>query len=283
MEKQGYRPPTIRGAVSSLKSIDRRTNLLDVESVLTYLARVQATEARKESLSDHLERFYKWKGFEFHKPRYKRVDKLPFIPTETEVDQLIGGVGKKTAAFLQFLKETGARAGEAYAVKWSHIDQERSTVNIVPEKGSNARQSKLSGRLMAMLNALPHKWVFVFHSPEMDAGISLDHFRRVFCRQRMKVAEKLENPRIKTIAFKTLRHYRATMFYHQTKDILATMQLLGHRNIRNTLVYTHLVNWESDEFISRVATDQKEIASLIESGYEFVLQKDGLAYFRKRK
>lgn len=283
MEKQGYRRPTVRGAVSSLKSIDRRTNLLDVQSVLGYLARIHVSEVRKENLSDFLENFYKWKGMEFHKPRYKRVNKLPFIPTENEIDQLIGGVGRKTAAYLQLLKETGVRAGEGYNIKWSDIDSERSVINIVPEKGSNPRQPKISGRLAAMLNALPHKWTFVFHSPDMDAGISLDHFRRVFCRQRMKTAEKLENPRIRQISFKTLRHFRATVFYHQTRDILATMQLLGHRNIRNTLVYTHLVNWESDDFISKVATSQKEITELIEGGFEFILQKDGLAYFRKRK
>jgi len=283
MEKQGYKLPTIRGALSSLKSVDRRTNLLDIQSVLAYLARIQATEARKESLSDHLERFYKWKGLPFQKPRYKRVDKLPFIPTETEIDQLIGGVGKKTATFLQLLKECGCRAGEGYNIKWSDIDSERSIVNIVPEKGSNARQSKISGRLMAMLSALPHKWIFVFHSPEVDAGISLDHFRRVFCRQRMKVTEKLENPRIKQISFKTLRHFRATMFYHSTKDILATMQLLGHRNIRNTLVYTHLVSWESDEFVCKVAKTVKEAQELVESGFDYVCDVEGYKIFRKRK
>ena len=109
MQKQGYKSPTIRGAVNSLKSIDRRTNLLDVQAVLGYLARINAGEARKENLSNHLERFYKWKDISFNKPRYTRISKLPFIPTETEIDQLIGGVGKKTAAFLQLLKETGVR------------------------------------------------------------------------------------------------------------------------------------------------------------------------------
>lgn len=73
------------------------------------------------------------------------------------------------------------------------------------------------------------------------------------------------------------------MEYHKTKDILHVMQILGHKNIRNTLVYTHLVNWESDAFISKVATSEKEITGLIEAGFEFILQKDGLAYFRKRK
>jgi len=70
---------------------------------------------------------------------------------------------------------------------------------------------------------------------------------------------------------------------HKTKDILHVMQLLGHKNIRNILVYTHLVNWEPDEFVSKVASNQKEVTELIEAGFEFVLQKEGLAYFRKRK
>jgi hypothetical protein len=112
---------------------------------------------RRENLATHLERFYKWKGISFEKPRYKRSERLPFIPTENEVDQLIGGVGKKSAAFLQLLKETGVRCGEGWTIKWTDIDMERNTVNIVPEKGSRARQLRLSPRLLAMINALPRK------------------------------------------------------------------------------------------------------------------------------
>ena len=134
-----------------------------------------------------------------------------------------------------------------------------------------------------MLSALPHRWSFVFHSPELDAGLSQDHFRRVFDRQRRNVAEKLESPRIRQISFKTLRHFKATMFYHSTKDILATMQLLGHRNIRNTLVYTHLVNWESDAFVSKVARTVKEAQELVEAGFDYVCDVQGYKLFRKRK
>jgi hypothetical protein len=38
-----------------------------------------------------------------------------------------------------------------------------------------------------------------------------------------------------------------------------------------------------DEFVSKAAASEKEISELIEVGFEFVLQRDGLAYFRKRK
>ena len=144
---------------------------------------------------------------EFQKRRYKRIIKLPFIPTENEVDQLVGGVGKKSAAFLRLLKETGVRAGEGWAIKWKDIDSERSMVNILPEKGSNPRQLRISGRLMAMLHALPHNSKFVFHLDDADPITGLDHFRRVFDRQRKKVAERLKSPRIMQIHWHTLRHF----------------------------------------------------------------------------
>jgi len=56
------------------------------------------------------------------------------------------------------------------------------------------------------------------------------------------------------------------------------------RNIKNTLLYTQLIKFkENDEFVCKVARKPEEIQELIEVGFEFVLERDGLAYFRKRK
>jgi hypothetical protein len=68
LEKQGYKTHSVKGSISGLKAIDRRINLLDVQAVLTYLARVQVSQTRKEQLSNYLEKFYKWKSIEFQKP-----------------------------------------------------------------------------------------------------------------------------------------------------------------------------------------------------------------------
>ena len=65
------------------------------------------------------------------------------------------------------------------------------------------------------------------------------------------------------------------MEYHKTKDILHVMQLLGHKNIRNTLVYTHLVNWKSDDYVCKVGKFVKEASELIESGFDYVTEVDG--------
>ncbi len=73
------------------------------------------------------------------------------------------------------------------------------------------------------------------------------------------------------------------MEYHKTKDILHVMQLLGHKEHRNTLVYTHLVNFETDDWICKVATTKEERSKLIESGFTFVAKEGEEWYFRKRK
>ena len=272
--KKGYRHSTIEGSVRALKSIARHVDLLDSQRTLAYLARLDVSESRKEKLATDLQRFYEFKGIPFTPPRYRRVQRLPFIPLESEVDAVISGCGKKTACFLQLIKETRVRPGEAWNLRWVDVDTERASVNILPEKDSNPRQLKVSIRLIGMLNAQPKKYCYVFRNPEVGSVSHLHRFREVYRRQRKRISAKLQNPRLDQITFKTLRHWKATTEYHKTKDILHVMQLLGHKNIQNTLVYTHLVNWESDESVSKVAKTVKEAQELVEAGFDYVTLKD---------
>ncbi len=85
------------------------------------------------------------------------------------------------------------------------------------------------------------------------------------------------------ITFKTLRHWKATMEYNKTKDILHVMQVLGHKNIKNTLRYTQLVNLEEDEYLCKAATTARQASQLIEVGYEYVCEMENIKLFRKRK
>jgi len=139
MRKTGYRNSTVQTCVRALKALARRTNLLDTESVKSYLANAKLSENRKTKLLEDVSRFYAYLKIPFNRPRYKRIETMPFIPLESEIDQLIAGVGQKSAAFLQCIKETAARPGEAWSIKWTDIDSERSCITIRPEKNSNPR------------------------------------------------------------------------------------------------------------------------------------------------
>ena len=69
------------------------------------------------------------------------------------------------------------------------------------------------------------------------------------------------------------------MEYHKTKDILHVMQVLGHKNIENTLIYTHL----DDEYVSKAAWNLEEACKLIEAGFDYVTDIEGAKLFKKRK
>lgn len=100
---------------------------------------------------------------------------------------------------------------------------------------------------------------------------------------RNKLSDRLYNPRLHETAFKSFRHWKATMEYSKTEDILHIQNILGHKRIENTLIYTHLVNFESDEYVCKVAKTVDEASQLIESGFDYVTEVDGVKLFRKRK
>lgn len=48
---------------------------------------------------------------------------------------------------------------------------------------------------------------------------------------------------------------------------------MGHRKIDTTLLYTQLVDFESDDFTVRVSRSRDEACKLVEAGFEYV--RDG--------
>jgi integrase len=86
-------------------------------------------------------------------------------------------------------------------------------------------------------------------------------------KTRFCVAEKLKNPRILEIIYHTLRHWKATMLYHQTKDVLYVMKFLGHKNMKNTLIYidleTTLYLHGAEQYYGKTAkTEDEQYSSL---------------------
>ena len=283
-KKNGKADSTIEGRTKLLKILVKRgADLYDPETVKEVIAKQPWCNGRKNNACDAYTSFLKMVGGKWEPPIYKTIRKIPFIPKETEIDQLIAGCSKRMATFLQTLKETGARCGEIWWLKWKDIDFESHTISITPEKNSNPRIVHMSQKLTAMLSQLPRNYGDrVFSFPHMP----VDNHASNFCRQRKRIAHKTKNPRILRIHFHTLRHFKGTMLYHKTKDTYHVMQALGHKNIKNTLLYIQLeealFKGEQD-YISKVAKTQKQICTLIEAGFEYVTDFEGAKIFRKPK
>jgi hypothetical protein len=61
-------------------------------------------------------------------------------------------------------------------------------------------------------------------------------------------------------------------------------EVLGHKNIANTLIYTQLVEFEEDDkYCTATADSVEEARKLIEVGFEFICSHNGQMLFRKRK
>jgi integrase len=282
MQKQGYREATIFTNSKQLSTLTKRgANLLDPESIKTVIANQSWVSSQKHKAVAIYTLFLKRLGRTWEPPIYKPIPRIPFIPTEKEIDDLIAGTGKKLSAYLQLLKETGMRSGEADQLNWIDLDFERNVVKITPEKNSYPRILPLSLKCIAMLNNLEKTSNRVF------GNLTPNAMRVSLCNTRKKLTRKLGNPRLEQIHFHTIRHWKATTLYHQTKDILYVKQFMGHRRIESTLVYVQIesalfVN-TSQDFTCKVAETKDEIQQLVEAGFEYVLQQGSLAYFRKRK
>ena len=185
---------------------------------------------------------------------------IPHIPKEEHLNALISATSPKLSCLLQLLKETGIRIGEALTLQRSDLDVERCVVKLRrTEKLGEPRENRVSENLMSKLTKYVGKWG------------KYENVARNFQQQKKKIAEKLGIPEIKEIHFHSFRHFKATITYHKTKDLLKVKQLLGHRSITSTLVYTKILENEKEKhYTVKFVETKEELEKLLTEGFELV-------------
>ena len=281
MKRNGKAEQTIERSIGILTRLSKSVNLSKPEEVKTLLANLKWKDTTKKMTAYTLKPFYEYLKIPYVMPQYKVTRELPFIPTEEELDLLIASGEPATATRLQILKETGARVGELDYLEWTHIDTQRKTIYITGEKGSNSRILPLSDKAISMLNHMKRANDHVFKTKAIG-------FRKTFENLRKRLATQTDNPRLKKIHSHTFRHWKGTTEYHKTRDIYHVRNVLGHRNINNTVLYITLENalyqTSSDEWTSIVTHDLNEETQAISTGFELVRAiNETTAIYRKRK
>ena len=188
------------------------------------------------------------------------------------------------------------RLGEAWQTEWKDLDTQNHTIVCnSPEKNSKPRAFIISIELTQMLQNLPHNSQYIFTCQRQpitkeERKRHLGFIKRqksILNKQRQRVADKLKNPRIALIHYHSLRHWKATNMKHQGYDLFDIAAFLGHRNIKNTVIYVHLEktaypNGCSDDYTSKATKNQTEALSLIEAGFEMLqIAPDGTIYSTK--
>jgi len=194
MKKNGLADSTIETATARLKLLAKLCNIEEPEQVKAVLATSKWQNNTKHLVTQIYDYYLRYLDKTWIKPKYTKEHKLPFIPTEKELDTLIHVGTKKTVTLLQLLKETGARIGEITQTKWTDIDFKRRTIKITAEKGSNSRILPISTKLTAMLNNLPKINENIFQTCK-------DSLRKSFYALRKRTANQTKQSKTKENLF----------------------------------------------------------------------------------
>jgi site-specific recombinase XerD len=172
----------------------------------------------------------------------EQVDRLLNAPIVSKIN------GLRDKAILETLYSTGLRVSELVKLDKDKVDLERREFGIVG-KGGKARVVFLSTRaaewIKKYLNkrADRYKALFIRHKGKMGPSVD-DESMRLTVRsvQRMirKYGKKMKLP--VDVTPHVLRHSFATDLLMAGADLRSVQEMLGHKNVSTTQIYTHVTN-----------------------------------------
>jgi len=169
--------------------------------------------------------------------KIKRSSKLPDVLSIEEVKKVIGAVENiKHKAILSLIYSCGLRINECINIKLSDIDSSRMLIKIVQSKGKKDRYVQLSPKLLELLRIYyksykPKEYLFQGQFKDEYSARSIQNIlKRALNKCNIK----------KRITVHSLRHSFATHLVEQGTDIRIIQEILGHKDIRTTQIYTHI-------------------------------------------
>ena len=232
----------------------RKVTPLDLRRYLADLKRAdysRATVARKLATLRSFYKFLARSGEVAHNPvkliRTPRQERrLPKFLQPGEVERLLAAtkgndlLALRDAAILEVLYSTGMRVSELVAMDLEHVDPIGEVVRV-RGKGKRERLAPLGSYALRALER--------YLAARADAGpvekkavFVNRHGRRLSTRSvRRKLAKYLAiaglDPKVSP---HTLRHSFATHMLERGADLRAVQELLGHRSLSTTQIYTHV-------------------------------------------
>jgi integrase/recombinase XerD len=179
--------------------------------------------------------------------RPKKAKQLPRVMSFEDVQKLLDQVKNNKHYFMLALTYgTGMRLSEIVNLKLMDIDTNRATVFIRRAKGKKDRVVSFPKTLLQLYKLYKLEFqpkVYVLEG-QYGGQYSAKSVQEVF--QTAKKKAGLDN--IKGIH--SFRHSYATHLHEMGTDISSIQKLLGHNDIKTTMIYTHISQKEMQNVIS---------------------------------
>ena len=212
--------------------------------------------------------------------RARRPNRLPVVLTADEVARVMMHLGGDKWLIAMLLYGGGLRLLEALRLRVKDLDFERSEITVREGKGDKDRVTALPRAVVSPLQEHLRR-VQAVHRQDMDSGYGRVELPHAFARKapnadrewrwqfvfpqekrwvnprtgeqgRHHVHESLVQRAVKQAALKaglttrvtshTFRHSFATHLLADGYDIRTVQELLGHSDVKTTMIYTHVLN-----------------------------------------
>lgn len=208
--KEGRKPATINRTIAVLKHMLRKAQEWDMieEEILKRVRKVGTLKENNQRL------------------RYL---------TEDEIQRLLASCDSRIYPIVLTALLTGMRKEEILSLKWDNIDLKNGYIHVEKTKNGERRDIPINATLLKTLREIYINrridTQYVFVNPE--TGTRYYDIKRAF-RTALKKAK------IEDFHFHDLRHTFASHLVMKGVDLTTVKELLGHKEIRMTLRYSHL-------------------------------------------
>ena len=220
--------------------------------------------------------------------RARRSRRLPVVLSRAEVKRLLACLAGRTWLMAALLYGTGMRLMECLRLRVKEVDFESGVITVRQGKGAKDRRVPLPQRLrqglerqveqarvrheldlaegygatvlpMVLARKFPHAvrefcWQFVFPSERLStdprSGRVARHHMDESVLQRAVKAARHRACIHKPATCHTLRHSFATHLIEDCHDIRTVQELLGHKDVRTTQIYTHVLQRHASGVLS---------------------------------
>ncbi len=245
MKLRGFSPKTIKSYLYYITDIlnfanksPKNINTNDIRSYLEYLSE-QGKSASTLNLAYNSFKFYFEKilkrKFFLNIPRAKKDKKLPVILSREEVKKILAQITNvKHKLLLGLIYSSGLRVSEVTNLKIKDLDLKNNLLTVRGAKGAKDRNTVISDKVSPILEK------YIKNKNKSDLLFPSSRGNKITERSVQKVFQKaLKNSKIKKQAgCHCLRHSFATHLLENGVDIRYIQELLGHKRLETTQIYT---------------------------------------------